>query len=166
MSQNIKTQETLTPKHYRALTSCVQDFLANHFQSLETDWVSKIKEAISSLKLHGLLGKNNHLIYSLKTLKGYYLTSKGTPSKSCFKHWMNWGMTLNGNCLTANILFHRVGRGSTLSDILEEEVDEKYYLSDRSIQGMINHARNSTQKTNVLQPSQLDIRKDTEEVDQ
>ncbi len=123
-------------------------------------------EVTSSLKSHGLLRKSDHLFYSLKTLKGCYLTMKGKPLESSFKRWMNWGTMSNGNCLTASISFHKIGKGSSLSDILEDQVAEKYYLSERSVRGMINHAKNSTQKTNVLQPSQRHTGKDMEEVDQ
>ena len=140
-------------------------FLANPFQSLEIDWASKITEVTSSLKSHDLLRKSDHLFYSLKTLKGYYLTKKEKPLESSFKSWMGWGMTSSGNLLTVGISFHKAERGYTLSDILECHVAEKYYLSDRSVRGMINHARNSTQKTNVLQPSLRHIGKVTEEED-
>ncbi len=72
----------------------------------------------------------------------------------------------NGKLLTASISFRRIGKGFSLSDILEDQVDEKYYLSEKSVKGMINHANNSTQETNVLQPSQRHIGKDMEEEDQ
>ena len=32
-----------------------------------------------------------------------------------------------------------IDRGIFIRDILEDEVDEKYYISDKAIQGMINH---------------------------
>jgi hypothetical protein len=44
---------------------------------------------------------------------------------------MNWGMTANGKCLTAKISeSHRIGKECSLSDILEEQVDQKYFLSE------------------------------------
>lgn len=39
-------------------------------------------------------------------------------------------------------------RGIFIRDILEGEVDEKYYISDRAIQGMINHTEKSAEKGN------------------
>lgn len=39
-------------------------------------------------------------------------------------------------------------RGIPIRDILEGEVDEKYYISDRAIQGMINHTEKSAEKGN------------------
>jgi hypothetical protein len=45
---------------------------------------------------------------------------------------MNWGMTVNGKCLTARISeSHRTGKECSLSDILEEQVDQKYFLSEK-----------------------------------
>lgn len=38
--------------------------------------------------------------------------------------------------------------GIYIRDILEDEVDEKYYVSDKAIQGMINHTEKSTEKGN------------------
>jgi hypothetical protein len=68
--------------------------------------------------------------YSLKTLKGYYLTTKGTRSELSSIRWMNLGMTQNGKCLTLKISESpKTEKGCSLSDILEEQVDEKYFLS-------------------------------------
>ena len=39
-------------------------------------------------------------------------------------------MELNGRYLTAKDTYHKIGSESSLSDILEENVDEKYYLSE------------------------------------
>ena len=44
--------------------------------------------------------------------------------------WMNWGTMSNGKCLTAKISESRkIENGSILSDILEEQAGEKYFLS-------------------------------------
>lgn len=39
-------------------------------------------------------------------------------------------------------------RGIYIRDILEDEVDEKYYISDKAIQGMINYTEKSAEKGN------------------
>ena len=39
-------------------------------------------------------------------------------------------------------------RGILLKDILEDEVDEKYYLSDKGISGMLKHKENNTNNGN------------------
>ena len=69
---------------------------------------------------------------------------------------MKWGTIVNSCLLTANISFRRTGREYSLSAILEEVVDEKYYLSEKSVKGMITHAKNQEKmgrnfKTNVIQ---------------
>ena len=38
--------------------------------------------------------------------------------------------------------------GILIRDILEDEVDEKYYVSDRALEGMVNHARAQAEKGN------------------
>jgi hypothetical protein len=61
--------------------------------------------------------------------------------------WMSWGMTSNGNVLTARILeSHRIGSGSSLSDILEDTPDPKYFLSEGALQHMMNRAKVNKEK--------------------
>ena len=108
-------------------------------------------------------------IVLLENVKAYYLTTKGEPLESSSNRLLNWGMTVNGNYLTANIIeFHNIEKEYLLSDILEDQVDEKYYLSEKSVRGMLNHKDNpkNCHKTNILQPSLRHIGKDTEEEDQ
>lgn len=38
--------------------------------------------------------------------------------------------------------------GLLIRDILEDDVDEKYYVSDKALEGMINHARVNAEKGN------------------
>ena len=48
---------------------------------------------------------------------------------------MNWGMTCNGNVLTAKISESRkIGSECLLSDILEDTPDQKYFLSEEVMQ--------------------------------
>ena len=47
---------------------------------------------------------------------------EGIRSRPLSQPWMNWGMTLNGKCLTAKTLESpKIGRGCSLSDILEKK---------------------------------------------
>lgn len=53
------------------------------------------------------------------------------------------GMIANGNCSTQKTLaFHKTGKGCSLSDILEVEVDEKYFLSPRQTAKILANCRN------------------------
>ena len=121
----------ISPHHNcQNLISFVEAFLVKHFHSLERDKGLKISEAQCSLKLLGLLRKRNHAFYCLKTLKGFYLTTKGKQCLPSSESLMNWGITVNGKCLTARILeYHNTANVCSLLDILEEHADQKYFLT-------------------------------------
>ena len=60
----------------------------------------------------------------------FYLAKILEQAKPPSIRWMPLGITRNGNCLTLKTLeFHKTEKGPILQDILEEEVDEKYFLS-------------------------------------
>ena len=123
--------------HNHSTMCFVQDSLVKLSRLQENEWVLKTQEVLSFLRLLGLRGKTSHLIYSLRTLKGYSVTTKGEHLPLSSTRLMKWGMMQNGNCLTANISFHRTGNVSSLSDILEENVPDKYFLSETSVSKMI-----------------------------
>jgi hypothetical protein len=55
---------------------------------------------------------------------------------------MNWGTTFNGKLLTAKISESRsTERGYSLSDIIEENPDPKYFLSDEAFQRMFSRQK-------------------------
>ena len=43
---------------------------------------------------------------------------------------------LNGNCLIQHGFYPKIESGYTLSDILETEVDQKYFLSEKALYGL------------------------------
>ena len=52
---------------------------------------------------------------------------------------MSWGMTVNGECLTASTTeSRRTGKECSLLDILEDRVDDKYFLSEKQKEMMQN----------------------------
>lgn len=56
------------------------------------------------------------------------------------KRLMSWGMTANGKCLTAKITESpRIESECSLSDILEEHPDQKYFLSPIATQKLLNN---------------------------
>ena len=96
----------------------------------ENEEASKIQTELYSLKSQGLLPYSNLSIYSSRTSRGLLAMIKGIPLRQSSDRWMNWGMMSNGKYLTAKILeYHKTEKGATLSDILEEQVEEKYFLS-------------------------------------
>jgi len=148
ISPNIKAgevQQTLTGKKFRLSTFLSEGFLAKLSLLLGNGEDLKIQGELSSLKSLGVLDIKDHHFVSLKTSKAYYPTMRGehlVPSSQVF---LNWGMISNGKCLTANISeFHKIGKGSSLSDILEDNPDKKYFLSEKSIQSIINRMHKGT----------------------
>lgn len=109
----------------------VADFRAKLSALRETDEVSKIHEVLSFLKLHASHLFSDQSIYSLRTSQGSSVMMGGLRSRQSSERWMTSGMTWNGKCLTQRILeFPKVARGCSLLDILEEQVDETYFLSE------------------------------------
>lgn len=132
-SLTTKTMETSprsTQKSYPASTFLSEASLVRLFQSLESEEGLRIPEGRYSLNLREYCEQNGLGYFSLKTLKDFSATTTETLSKPSSKRLMNWGMTSNGKCLTARITeCHKTERGSSLSDILEANVDRKYFLS-------------------------------------
>ena len=107
-----------------------QDFRVSLSALLGQDEAFKIQMELSSLKSQGSLPFSNLSIYSSRTSRGLLAMIKGIPLRQSSNRWMNWGMMSNGKCLTAKILeYHKTEKGATLSDILEEQVEDKYFLS-------------------------------------
>lgn len=71
------------------------------------------------------------------------LLGKATASTESSRPFSNWGICeSNGKYLTANITgSRRTGSGSSLSDILEVSVDEKYFLSQKMTDWLMAEAR-------------------------
>lgn len=67
---------------------------------------------------------------SLKTLKGFCQLMAGEDFARYSIGWTKQGMMHDGNCLTAKTsVYRRAENVCLLSDVLEEVVDEKYFLS-------------------------------------
>jgi len=132
-----EASEQLMLMPYRNTISSVRDFLARVSALLESGEDLKILEAHSSLKYAESYGLKDLAIYSLKMSKACSPTMMATPLKPLSERWMNWGMTVNGKCLTARITeSHKTGKGCSLSDILEENPDQKYFLSEKMVKVM------------------------------
>lgn len=62
----------------------------------------------------------------------------GKLSELSSKPWQNWGIAWNGRYLTAKILeCLKTGSACSLSDILEREVEEKYFLSSEQTEKIL-----------------------------
>src|SRR5690606_24709419 len=113
------------------LTLSVEDSHAKLFQLLGSEGDSMTLEELYSLKLYVSPISSDHAIYSLKTSKDYSTMTMAIRSRQSSEPWMNSGMMRNGKCLTLKTLeFPKTGKECSLSDILEENVPEKYFLSE------------------------------------
>ena len=98
----------------------------------------KTLEELSSLKLHDLPIFLNPSIFFLKTLKDSLTTTEETPLKQSSERLMDWGMMSNGKCLTAKISPSlKIGSECSLSDILEKDVPEGFFLSSEKMENLI-----------------------------
>ena len=80
---------------------------------------------------------------SLKMLKIYCLLDEVLTLPDCSVRWEKSGTSANGKCLTVKTLeFRKTGKGCSLLDILEKEVDEKYFLSDQQTAKILANSKN------------------------
>ena len=118
----------------------VSDFRVRLSALLETDEALKIHEGLYFLKSCGLLKSESLKYYSRKTSQGSSITGGALRSTSSSIQWQNWGILSNGKCLTADISeSRRIEKECSLSDILETDADEKYFLSQQTIQRLISY---------------------------
>src|SRR3990167_121953 len=130
-TQTTETQLSLTSESSPTLNYLSADFLAKLSALLDSEKDLTTPEALYSLTSLGFSSTKDPDIWCLKTSKVYLLTNKAKLSRQYLGFLPTWGMELNGRYLTAKDTFHRTGNGSLLSDILEENVDERYYLSEK-----------------------------------
>ena len=98
-----ETSEQLTLLPYQNTTSSVRDFLAKVSQLLETEGDTRIQGEHSFLKYAESYGLKSPRFLSLRMSGGYYPTIKELQRLLSSNPLMNWGMTVNGKCLTALI---------------------------------------------------------------
>ena len=129
------TQETLLPSKQMkspTLTYSVLDSLAKRLVLQEKDLDLTTLEAHSFLKSLGFSSTKDPDIFYSKMLKAYLVMTREKLSRQYLGFSPTWGMSINGKFLTAKIsAFPKTGRECSLSDILEEKVDRKYFLSEK-----------------------------------
>ena len=139
------TQEKLYPNSYSISTLLPADFLAKASQSQEQEKDLTIQEERCSLKLQELLPLKNLSISSSKMFPVCLTMTQAKHLKQSSVHWMAWGMMCAGRYLTAKILESRNHEiECTLSDIIEKNVPEKYYLSRKQAEKLL-YKENPTQ---------------------
>lgn len=89
-------------------------------------------------RLLELLPLKNLSISSSKMFPVCLTMTQAEHLKQSSIHWMNWGIMCAGRYLTAKISeFHSHEIECTLSDIIEENVPEKYYLSRKQAEKLL-----------------------------
>lgn len=139
------TQEKSYPNSYPSSTLLPADFLAKVSQSQEQEKDLTIQEERCFLKLQELLPLKNLSISSSKMFPVCLTTTKAGHLKQSSIHWMSWGMMYAGRYLTAKISeFPSHEIECSLSDIIEDNVPAKYYLSRKQAEKLL-YKENPTQ---------------------
>lgn len=139
------TQEKSIQKNYRISTLLQEDSLVSLFQLQDEGKDLRIPEERCSLKLQELLPLKNLSICSLKMYPDCLAMTEAGHLKQSSVHWTAWGMMYAGRYLTAKILeSHNREIECSLSDILEDNVPEKYYLSRKQAEKLL-YKENPTQ---------------------
>lgn len=124
------TSPQSTPTLFPTSTSSSEASLARRLASRASGADLRTPEGRSSLMLLGFSPRSDRDTSYWKTSKGFCLMTMDELSKSSSPRLLSWGMASNGKCLTARTsAFPRTGSASSLSDILENNVDTKYFLS-------------------------------------
>ena len=87
------------------------------------------------------LAKERHpQILFAENVAGLLNHEGGRRSKLSSRQWQNWGTLWNGKCLTADISESRIiEKECSLLDILEENPDEKYFLSPQIVSRLVSY---------------------------
>ena len=119
-------------------TLSVEDFRARLSALRETDEVLKILEELCSLRLLGSHLFSDLDIYSLRMSKDSSIMKTELHLRPLSEPWTDWGMMWSGKCLTAKISESlKIGSECSLSDILEDNVPETFFLSDEKVSQLV-----------------------------
>ena len=132
------TQEKLYPNSYPISTFLLDDSLVRAFQLPEQEKDLMIQEEHCFSRLLELLPLKNLSISSSKMFPVCLTMTPAGHLKQSSVHWMSWGMMCAGRYLTAKISeFPNHEIECTLSDIIEDNVPEKYYLSRKQAEKLL-----------------------------
>ena len=138
-----QTSLSLNPKTFQTTTFSVRDSLARVFQSLERGVGSRTPEGLFSLKSPEFSEIKNLKWFYWKTSRDSFLTTLTRHSESSSTPFGNWGMWDITKCLTARISESRRTGSVSLSSVLEENVPQKYFLSDKSVKRLLSYKDSS-----------------------
>ena len=136
-SKSTRTPAKSTRTPYQILRSCAADSHARRSQTPECEGDWPTPEVISALRSLGLLRPGSHNICFSKTSPVFSITKTGKRTKPSSPRWMMWGMMSRGKSWTGRIGYRSNASVSSLSELLEEVVPRKYYLSRRAKEQLI-----------------------------
>ena len=115
-------------------TFSARDFLARASRLLESEGGSRTLGGRSITRYAGLLGLKDLRCFSLRMFKDSYRPTPTEISPLSSNPWGSWGMMRSGRCLTARASeYPRGAAACSLSDILEESVPKRYFLSEKQM---------------------------------
>lgn len=141
----LMTQEKSYPNSYPISTFWLEDFPVSPSQSLEQEKDLTIQEERCFSRLLELLPLKNLSISSSKMFPDCLTMTQAGHLKQSSVRWLSWGMMYAGRYLTAKISeYPNHENECILSDILEDNVPEKYYLSRKQAEKLL-YKENPTQ---------------------
>ncbi len=134
----MKTQKPSMQKKCQTSTCSAPGSPARVSPLPESAVALKMQEARSFLTSRVSLKPNSLRFLSLKTFPACLAMTKDGHLQPSSARYQNWGMVWSGRCWTAGITESRSHAGGrTLSDILTENVPEKYYLSQKQAEKLL-----------------------------
>ena len=129
-------EQTISP----ITESSVREIPALVFRGPDSNGGLTTPEDNSSSRLSGLSGLSNQNTYSWKTLRDYCQTTEDVPSRKSSIHFGTVGTWDRGAVSTARHSCLKRESASTLSDVLETNPAEHFYLSQTTLESLIRHA--------------------------
>ena len=140
--------------NYQESTQSPSEVLAKISALLENvkEWTEN--DQALSLKQFDLFGNADQIFLSGKMLKERSAqTIAKTLRQSCKRLPTLGVIDLNGNCLIQNGFYPKTVSEFTLSDILETDVDDRYFLSEKTTQRLMSYK--NKQQTPLPQDTEL-----------
>ena len=135
----METSGTSKHQNYLPLTFLSEDSPASPSQSPANGLDSRTREALYFLNLPESSTIAEQVISASRMCADWFLTTTETLSESSSKRLMNWGMTCNGKLLTARITSPKTESEYSLSEILEDKPDPKYFLSEKTKERILSY---------------------------
>lgn len=126
---SITTSNFWISKICQTLISSPQDFLVNLLALMANAKASRTAEVTYFNTLLELSNANALSTCSLKIPQHYSTMTTEPHSGKYYKPFGKTGMMHNGKLLTATISSHKIEEGSTLSQVLQKRVRQRYFLS-------------------------------------